>query len=83
MQLPCIHLNGTSRESLVNDLEGAGNALELAYQALKETAPNGRDYYPLAEGAFGVAVKEHMDRLRRLDAIKTEVDELIRSIAAL
>lgn len=81
MQIPCIHLNGTSRESLLNDLEAASTALDAAYEAMKRTAPNGRDYYPLGPQAIDTAVSEHMSRLRRLDAIKHEIDDITRGIA--
>jgi hypothetical protein len=83
MQLPCIHLNGTSKDRLIEDLCKASHALNEAYEALKQTAPNGRDYYPLGPDAFKQADKEHVDRLRRLDAIKGEVDQLTIAIDAL
>lgn len=82
MQLPLIHSNGTSKESLVNKLCAASNALDSAYQALKETAPNARDYYPLInpEQLFNKAIAEHMDRLKRLDQIKEDIDQLTIAI---
>lgn len=83
MQLPMIHLNGTSKESLIEGLCKASNAIEEAYQALKQTAPNGRDYYPLGSEAIRVAESEHMDRLRRLDGVKEEIDEMTRAIDSL
>lgn len=83
MQLPMIHLNGTSRESLIEGLCEASSAIEAAYQALKQTAPNGRDYYLLGSEAMRVAEAEHVDRLRRIDGVKTEVDEMTRAIDAI
>ncbi len=80
MQLPTIHLNGTPRYMLVAELSRASRALDEAYQALKETAPNGRDYYPQGPEAMEAATREHMDRLGRLDAIKKEVDALALAI---
>lgn len=82
MTLPTIHLNGTSKERLVDALCDASNALNEAYEALKQTAPNGRDYYPQGNDALAAATSEHMDRLRRLDAIKDEVDQLAMAIDA-
>jgi len=80
MQLPLIHLNGTSKDSLVEDLCNASQALNDAYDALKRTAPNGRDYYPLGAIAFEKAIAEHNERLRSLDAIKAEIDALTTGI---
>lgn len=80
MTLPTIHMNGTSKESLIDDLCEASLAINTAYEALKRTAPNGRDYYPQGPDALSAAVKEHDDRCRRLDAIKAEIDELTIAI---
>lgn len=76
MTLPTIHLNGTSKESLIDDLCTASDALNAAYEALKQTAPNGRDYYPQGPEAFAKAGGEHLDRLKRLNAIKKEIDDI-------
>ena len=83
MQLPTLHLNGTSGESLINALCEASSKLDDAYNALKQTAPNGRDYYPQGPEALTKATEEHRSRLRRLDAIKDEIDQLTLAIADL
>ena len=83
MQLPTIHLNGTSKASLIEDLCEASQTLNLAYEAMKRTGPNGRDYYPQGPAALEAATNEHMDRLRRLDAVKKEIDELTLAIDGL
>ena len=80
MQLPTIHLNGTSKARLIEGLCNAAAALDAAYNALKQTAPNGRDYYPQGPAALAQAEKEHSDRLRRVDAVKDEVDKLTVAI---
>lgn len=80
MQLPTIHLNGTSKLRLIENLQAASEALENAYQKLKETAPNGRDYYPQGSYAMQAAVDQHESRTKRLDTIKTEIDELMIAI---
>lgn len=83
MQLPTIHLNGTSKQSLIDGLCEASGAIGLAYASLKQTAPNGRDYYPQGPAALEAAIAEHNGRLLRLDAVMDEVDELIRAIDAI
>lgn len=77
---PTIHLNGTIATRLLEPLSAAFDKLEEAYAALKETAPNGRDYYVQGDHAMGRAVNEHMKRLARIDAVKAEVEMLILAI---
>lgn len=81
MQLPVIHMNGTSRDSLVEDLCKVSHVLNDAYEAMKQACPNGRDYYPLGPGAIRQAESEHLDRLRRVDAVKSEIDAMTLAIA--
>jgi len=80
MTIPTIHLNGTSKDRLIEDLCNASNALNDAYAALKQTAPNGRDYYPQGDDALRKATQEHMSRLKRLDEIKGEINKLTIAI---
>lgn len=79
---PLVHLNGTGKKDLVDALDNAYGALDEAYAALKRTAPNGRDYYPLGPNAIDTAMQEHQDRLRRLDALMKEVEAMIGAIEA-
>lgn len=76
MQLPTIHANGTSKDLLMLALTEASDSLEAAYDKLKKTAPNGRDYYTQGANALDQATREHMSRLRRLDAVKNEIDAM-------
>jgi hypothetical protein len=46
MIYPTIHPNGTTKERLLETIEGASLALKIAEEKLEQTAPNGRDYYP-------------------------------------
>lgn len=80
MMTPTIHLNGTSRTTLLEALCDAEVAIDAAYRALKHCAPNGRDYYPQGPHALQEATNEHLDRLQRLDEIKAEVTNLIIAI---
>ena len=80
MIVPTIHLNGTGKERLIEPLCDASHALTDAYEALKQTAPNGRDYYPQGPDALRQATEEHHARLRKLDAIKAEIDALTLAI---
>ena len=77
MTLPTIHLNGTSGKELCDGYEAAHTAINAAIESLAETHPNGRDYYPQGPDAFTVARDEHFDRISRLQAVMSEVEELM------
>lgn len=75
--LPTIHLNGTSREALVDMYEAAVRALYDAAEALDMSAPNGRDYYTHATAdALSKASAEHRSRVARLAGIRLELEAL-------
>lgn len=81
MHKPTIHLNGTSWQRLEEQYEAASDAIEAAIQSLKDAAPNGRDYYPQGPGAIEGAQDEHMDRMKRLDGVRREINELLLHVA--
>lgn len=70
---PCVHLNGTSRDQLTENLEKVFQTLQLAYDDLKQAAPNGRDYY-IGTVTLDQAIEQHRQR-------QTVLDNLIVSIA--
>ena len=82
MMKPTIHLNGSSRARLVEDYKAASTSLRGAMDLLALTGPNGRDYYPQGDDAIKEATAEHVDRLRRLAAIKGEIDEILKHLRA-
>ena len=77
MVVPIVHLNGTSEEGLTAPMETAYAALSNAYDKMKQCAPNGRDYYPLAEGMLQLATGEHFARLKKIHALMNELEQLI------
>jgi hypothetical protein len=79
---PIIHLNGTPKSRLLEDLSDAYDKLNDLYAAMKKCTPNQRDYYIHADQeAFSKASKEHEDRLRLLDRIQEEIDDLSWNIS--
>lgn len=71
--LPIIHLNGTSKEALIEQHCAAGSALRAALKALSEMAPNARDYYP-APGRFEQARAQHDRRAKTLRDLYDEIE---------
>ena len=76
---PRIHLNGTGKAQLIGAYETALDAVDAAFKALRDTAPNGRDYYTDA-GSMTHAEKEHRDRLLACDNLKSQLDAIIGAI---
>lgn len=73
---PTIHLNGTSKESLVEYWNDAYAALQDALTALQHAAPNGRDYYPQGPEAIQTAETEHRLRLMKIQSVMGDLNTL-------
>ncbi len=80
--VPMVHMNGTSEKDLVEQFENAFDAVQTAYEALKKSAPNGRDYYcyPPETGGFELARKQHTERLQKLHDVQNELESLIGGV---
>lgn len=83
MMKPTVHLNGTSRSELIEQVETALRGIEVALDAVQVAAPNGRDYYPQGDHAYQQAALEHAARVERLHAIKAEYEALARHLVDL
>ncbi len=73
---PTIHSNGTSGRNLTDGYADAYAAVQTAYDAIKQTAPNGRDYYVQGPGALEVAESEHRVRLQKLHDVMNDLEAL-------
>lgn len=80
MKIPTIHLNGTSKDALLDALAEALVALFNAERALEATAPNGRDYYPQGPDALTIAAREHRTRVDALVKVRHELVALMEAI---
>lgn len=76
---PIVHLNGTSKESLLEARQEVYDALNEAYRALREIAPNGRDYY-VKPGLMEKAVEQHRRRQQVLDDLMKEIEAEMEAI---
>lgn len=81
MKIPTVHLNGTSREELVRQLEAAAHALDQACVALQDMQPNGRDYYPQGNDAIRQVCQEHAARQRKVADVRDEIRAIWEGIA--
>ena len=71
---PTIHLNGSSAERLAEGYKKAYDAIGEAVAAVRETAPNGRDYPEI--GTLEKAQAEHPSRLTHLSNVLEELETL-------
>ena len=81
MIFPTLHLNGTSKNQLLDDYCDMSQALNAAMEKMIENGPNGRDYYPQGELSLTQARQEHMDRIAKIHAVKAEIDQITEHIA--
>jgi hypothetical protein len=80
MKTPTVHLNGTSKTALLEQIEVAHAALRNAEQALAEMTPNGRDYYPQGPNAIYEALTEHRARQQKVTDVRVELERLAEAI---
>jgi hypothetical protein len=82
LELPTIHLNGTSKERLLEAINDAYWKIGEAQRALAETTPNGRDYYTPQRDydRLAKATNEHYARMLKLADILKELEELAEGI---
>ena len=78
--IPIVHLNGTSRKSLIAQREEFYSKLFSAARALCEMGPNGRDYYP-EPGRMEKAIAQHERRLSILRDLLAEIETEIGMLA--
>ena len=65
IQMPIIHMNGTSPETLLEDNLNALRAIGDALDVIHKMEFNGRDYYPVA-GAFEMARDQRQVHIQHL-----------------
>ena len=70
---PTIHDNGSGAKYLAESYALAADALSDAAKKIARTAPNGRDYYPQEEEAFGRACRQHEARMTALAQVRADL----------
>ena len=78
---PTVHLNGTSREALLEGYIDCVNAVRHAIEVCQKNAPNMRDYYLVNGGS--AAMTEHEARLAKMEAVLAELREIGEHVAGL
>jgi len=70
--LPTIHLNGSSRQRLVEDAQTAYSALNAALETLCAMRPHQRDYY-VSPDTWAPASEEHSRRIETVLQVRDEI----------
>ena len=83
VSLPTVHLNGSSRDSLLDGYMAAMDAIRLAMKALQSAAPHPRDYYVQSNMPAHLARDEHFVRLARLRETLDELNTLAEHVSGL
>lgn len=79
--IPSIHLNGTSANSLCEEIREAVDTLTVARVALSKMTVHSRDHYIKADkDSFNKARAEHEARFVAIDKIITELGEIYQGI---
>lgn len=80
MRTPTIHLNGTSAEALLDNVQTALRELCSAYKAIEGMAPHPRDYYLQGDCAFDNASDSHSSMLAKIKNVREEVYKVYEGI---
>ena len=80
--VPTVHLNGTSASELEAHYNAALGSTTEAIRALTIAYPNVRDYYPIGDDAFQLAMGQHAARLRKLTDIRDELRLIVETLQA-
>jgi hypothetical protein len=82
MIYPTVHLNGTSRNQLVEQYTSAYIALGDAVRVMCDNGPNGRDYYLQGPDAITTALAEHSARVDKIREVMAELMAIAERVAA-
>jgi phage-related tail protein len=80
LAVPTVHLNGSNGETLREAAIEAAYALSRALNALQETYPDGRDYYPQGDGAMKNARDQHEARCEAIAKMRDEMASIAEQI---
>jgi hypothetical protein len=80
LAVPTVHLNGTSKEDLIEQLLEAGSAVRVAVEKLNAAWPNGRDYYVQSPRAFAEADAQWNERRKKLLDVMEELAAITERI---
>lgn len=80
--IPTIHLGGTDKDELIDQLTNAFGLVSAAIRGVQESAPHARDYWVHTQGYIDwhQAVAQFRERIAKLTEVRDEIEDLIRDI---
>lgn len=81
LSVPTVHLNGTDKQSLLDQITDASSALDEAMDNLHNAWPNGRDYYVQGDNAYHTARSEWQARMNILGTMKDELNTIALDVS--
>jgi|SRR5579863_202057 len=77
LMVPTVHLNGTAKVDLMQQLADAIDPIREAIRKLAAACPNARDYYPQGPEAIGEALRQHNARMAMLRSMAAELETIM------
>jgi hypothetical protein len=74
LEIPTVHLNGTSKDELIKQLRDAMEAVHAAEKALTLAGPPARDYYVVGPQAVQSAMYQHRARMEKLADVARDLE---------
>jgi len=78
--VPTVHLNGTDKQDLLNQLQEAIGSVEDAGKSLAKASPHLRDYYTQPKGEWNRAQDQHEARIVKLREIVKELETIAEGV---
>lgn len=73
---PTVHLNGTSKDSLIEQYANVLEAIDVLQKAMAAATPHMRDYYVAPVGSYERAMDQHRTRWSSLMTIREHYETL-------
>ena len=80
IQAPQVNLNGTSKESLMEQVRNAADACYNLQAQLADMRPHGRDYQTAPEGAYQRARSEHDAREAKVQSVLDDLHAIYQQL---
>lgn len=78
--VPTVHLNGTNKNDLAEQCYNSYRSIGDAITTLSQNGPNARDYYVQGNEAYRIARDQHVNRLKRLEALQAELLSIFEGV---
>ena len=76
MTLPTIHLNGTGKETLIEEIDQVYASMSKLMGDFADVTCHPRDYYPQGEDAYPAARQQRQEMFDKLVEVSAYIDAL-------